>query len=47
VLFYHNGWPKANQHWRISCYCWAMYLRVPRRNAERGESVPYEKRLDV
>ena len=47
VLFYHNGWPEANEHWRVSCYCWAMYLRVLRRNVEHGESVPYEKRLDV
>jgi uncharacterized protein YndB with AHSA1/START domain len=47
VLFYHHGWPEANEHWRISCYCWAMYLRVLRRNVEHGESVPYEKRLDV
>jgi len=47
VLFYHNGWPEANEHWRVSCYCWAMYLRVLRRNVEHGESIPYEKRLDV
>jgi hypothetical protein len=47
VLFYHNGWPEANEHWRVSCYCWAMYLRVQRRNVEHGESAPYEKRLDV
>lgn len=25
-------------------HCWAMYLRILR---EHGESVPYEKRLDV
>jgi hypothetical protein len=42
VLFYRNGWPEANEHWRVWCYCWAMYLRVLRRNVEHGESVPYE-----
>jgi uncharacterized protein YndB with AHSA1/START domain len=47
VRFYHTGWPTANEHWRISCYCWAMYLRILRRNLEHGETVPYEKRLDV
>jgi uncharacterized protein YndB with AHSA1/START domain len=47
VRFYHTGWPKLNEHYRISCYCWAMYLRVLRRHLEHGESVPYEKRLDV
>ena len=47
VRFYHTGWPAANEHWRISCYCWAMYLRLLRRNVEHGELVPYERRLDV
>ena len=47
VSFYHTGWPAANDHWRISYYCWAMYLRILRRHAEHGESVPYENRLDV
>jgi uncharacterized protein YndB with AHSA1/START domain len=47
VRFYHTGWPAPNEHWRVSCYCWAMYLRVLRRHLEHGESVPYEQRLDV
>jgi hypothetical protein len=47
LLFSHSGWPEKNQHWRVSCYCWAAYLRILRRCAEHGEDVPYEKRLDV
>ncbi len=47
VRFYHAGWGDATEHFRISCYCWAMYLRILRRNLEFGETVPYEKRLDV
>ena len=47
VSFAHTGWPNENEHWKISCYCWAMYLRILRRYAEYGEEVPYEKRLDV
>jgi uncharacterized protein YndB with AHSA1/START domain len=47
VSFYHTGWPSANQHWRISCYCWAMYLRLLRRYLENGEFVAYEDRLDA
>jgi hypothetical protein len=47
VRFYHTGWPMANEHWRISCYCRAMYLRILRRYLEHGESVPYETRLDA
>jgi hypothetical protein len=47
VRFHHTGWPEPNEHYRISCNCWAMYLRVLRRSLEHGESVPYEARLDV
>jgi uncharacterized protein YndB with AHSA1/START domain len=47
LRFHHTGWPAANEHYRISCNCWAMYLRVLRRHLEHGESVPYEQRLNV
>jgi hypothetical protein len=47
VRFYHCDWPEANEHYRVSCYCWAMYLRVLRRYLEYGERVPYEERLTV
>jgi len=47
VTFYHTGWREMNEHWRVSCFCWAMYLRILRRNLEYGEFVPYEKRLEV
>ena len=47
VSFSHTGWPSANEHYRISCNCWAMYLRILRRYLEHGESVPYEQRLDA
>lgn len=47
VRFHHMGWPKANEHYYTSCYCWAMYLRLLKRNVEHGEFVPYEDRLEV
>ena len=47
VEFYHTGWPAANQHYRTSCFCWAMYLRLLKRHLETGEVVEYERRLDV
>jgi uncharacterized protein YndB with AHSA1/START domain len=47
VRFYHTGWPTTSEHWRVSCFCWAMYLRIMRRYLEHGESVPYERRLDA
>ena len=47
VRFYHTGWPSPNEHYRISCNCWALYLRILRRYLEHGETVPYERRLEV
>jgi uncharacterized protein YndB with AHSA1/START domain len=47
VQFHHTGWPAANEHYRVSCNCWALYLRILRRHLEFGESVPYERRLEV
>jgi uncharacterized protein YndB with AHSA1/START domain len=47
VKFYHTGWPAANEHYKISSYCWAMYLRILKRYLEFGEQVPYEKRPNV
>ena len=47
VQFHHIGWPHENEHYRLSCYCWAMYLRLLRRYVEAGEVVPFEKRLDA
>jgi uncharacterized protein YndB with AHSA1/START domain len=47
VRFHHTDWPESNEHYRISNYCWAAYLRLLRRYVEHGEVVPYEDRLDV
>lgn len=44
VRFHHSGWAEADDHYRGSCYCWAMYLRLLRRYVETGETVPYEDR---
>ncbi len=47
IQFYHSGWKEDNEHFRISNYCWAMYLRILKRNLEFGEFVPYADRLIV
>ena len=47
VRFHHSGWPESNEHYRVSCYCWAMYLRLLKRYVEHGEVVRYEERLDA
>ncbi len=47
VQFYHIDWKEENKHFRISNYCWAMYLRLLKRNLEFGEFVQYADRLNV
>ena len=47
VRFYHADWQEANEHYRISSCCWAMYLRILRRWLEHGERVPYAQRLEA
>ncbi len=47
LRFSHRNWPSANQHFRTSCHCWALYLRVLRRYLEAGEVIAYEDRLGV
>jgi uncharacterized protein YndB with AHSA1/START domain len=47
VRFAHIGWAEVTEHYRISSFCWAMYLRLMRRAVEHGEFVPYERRLDA
>ena len=47
VEFYHRGWAESNDHYRISTFCWAMYLRLLRKYVETGKIVPYAERLDA
>lgn len=44
VRFSHTGWPEANDHYRGSSFCWALYLRLLKRYVEHDEVVPYEDR---
>lgn len=47
LRFFHKGWALSNDHYFISNYCWAMYLRILKRHVEFGELVAYEDRLIV
>lgn len=47
IQFYHTGWKEANAHFRVSNFCWALYLRILRRYLESGEEVAYEDRYDA
>lgn len=44
IEFSHRGWRDANEHFRVSTYCWATYLRLLKRYLEHGEVVPYAER---
>lgn len=47
VRFAHTGWRVPDEHFRISNYCWAMYLRLLKHWLQRGETVPYDRRLEI
>jgi uncharacterized protein YndB with AHSA1/START domain len=47
VRFRHVGWPAINEHYRVSSFCWAMYLRILKRYVELGEKVPWGERLNA
>ena len=47
LRFSHRGWRAITDHYAITSYCWAMYLRILRRYVEHAEMVPYPQRLDV
>ena len=46
VYFNHENWPLENDHFRISSFCWAMYLRLLKKYIEEGTVVPYSQRLE-
>jgi uncharacterized protein YndB with AHSA1/START domain len=47
LRFYHSGWKEVNEHFRISSYCWAVYLRILKGFLEKGIRVPYQNRDGV
>ena len=47
VRFSHTGWPQGNDHYHISNFCWAMYLRLMKKYVEDGDVVPYPDRLEA
>jgi hypothetical protein len=47
LSLYNTGWKLKNKHYKISSFCWAMYLRILKRHIDTGEMMPYEKSLDA
>lgn len=44
ISFYHKDWKTANEHFRQTSFCWAMYLRILRKFVEEGFHIPYSER---
>lgn len=44
VSFFHRGWKDANEHYRISNFCWAILLWGLKNYVEKGEVVPFDQR---
>lgn len=44
VSFFHKGWKEANEHYRISNFCWAILLWGLKQYVEKGVVVPFEER---
>lgn len=46
LQFCHSGWRDENEHFRVSSYCWAIYLKVLKGYLEKGIRVKYDERYD-
>ncbi len=44
LRFWHSGWLKQNDHFKISSYCWAILLKGLKDYIEKGEIIPFEQR---
>lgn len=47
ICFYHSDWKNLNEHFRISSYCWAVYLRILKGYLEKGIRVAFKERDEV
>ena len=47
LQFEHTGWKETNDHFRVSSYCWAKYLRLLKKFIEEGVIVPYDERQNL
>jgi len=47
LQFEHTGWKETNDHFRVSSYCWAKYLRLLKKFIEEEVIVPYDERQNL
>lgn len=44
LKFWHKDWPKCNDHFKHSSFCWALLLKGLKDYLECGIVIPFEKR---
>ncbi len=44
IKFWHVGWPKCNEHFKRSSFCWAILLNGLKNYLEQGVIVPFDQR---
>ncbi len=44
LKFWHKGWPKCNNEFRQSSFCWAILLSGLKNYIEKGIIIPFEER---
>lgn len=44
LRFFHKDWPKENDHYKFSSFCWAMLLKGLKEYLEKGIIVPFDER---
>jgi len=44
LKFCHINWPKENNHFKHSSFCWALLLNGLKNYLEKGEIIPFDKR---
>lgn len=46
LRFSHLGWSEVTDHFRVTSFCWASYLRLLKRAMELGEVCPADQRYE-
>lgn len=47
LRFSHLGWNDTTDHFRVTSFCWAGYLRLLKRSLELNEVLPPNQRYDA
>ncbi len=45
MKFFHRNWPHDGEHFAISNYCWGQLLHGLKLYVERGQVIPFDRRM--